>query len=141
VSAATRLLDRLVRVKQTRPGAWLAACPCCESKRGRPVSVRELDDGRLLVHPFCGCSTDAVLNKLGLQLGDLFPQRLPAYSYPATHSRVPAADLLTAINHEVTVACLILEDICRQGTVTEAQRARLFEAAALIGTARADVRH
>jgi hypothetical protein len=141
MSATVKLLDRLVRVKQTRPGAWLAACPCCESKRGRPLSVRELDDGRALLHAFCGCSTGDVLSKVGLRLGDLFPQRLPQYAYPASHSRVPASDLLIAINHEVIVACLILDDVLRQGAVTEAQRARLFEAAALIGEARADVRH
>ena len=44
MSAAAKLLDRLDRPRQTRPGAWVAGCPCCQSKRGRPVSVRETED-------------------------------------------------------------------------------------------------
>jgi hypothetical protein len=114
----------------------MAACPCCESKHGRPISVRELDDGRLLVHPFCSCSTDAVLSKLGLRLCDLFPERLPQHTYPPTHSRIPAADLLAAIDHEVIVVSLILNDVLAAGSATEAQRARLFQAAVRIGEAR-----
>lgn len=134
--SAAKLLDRLDRPKQTRPGAWLAGCPCCQSRRGRPLSVRELDDGRVLLHAFCGCGTDDVLAALGLKLGDLFPERLPGHHYPQTHSRIPAADLLAAIDHEVIVASLILNDVLATNAVSEAQRARLFQAAARIGEAR-----
>jgi hypothetical protein len=136
VSAAAKLLDRLDRPRQMRPGAWMAACPCCQSKRGRPISLRELDDGRVLLHPFCGCDSGAVLDALGLTLADLFPERLPGHSYPATHSRIPASDLLAAIDHEVIVASLIINDVLAAGSVTEEQRARLFQAAARIGEAR-----
>jgi hypothetical protein len=140
VSAAAKLLDRLDRPRQTRPGSWAAGCPCCQSKRGRPLSVRELDDGRILLHAFCGCDTGAVLGALGLTLGDLFPKPLPQYSYAPTHSRIPAADRLAAIDHEVIVAGLILNDVLAAGSVAEAQRARLFQAAARIGLARDHVR-
>jgi hypothetical protein len=136
MSAAAKLLDRLDRPKQTRPGSWVAGCPCCQSKRGRPISVRELDDGRVLLHPFCGCDTGAVLGALGLTMNDLYPERLPGHRYPATHQRIPASDLLAAIDHEVIVACLILDDVLKSGTVNEIQRARLFTAAARIGEAR-----
>jgi hypothetical protein len=138
---AAKLLDRLARPRQTRPGAWAAGCPCCQSKRGRPISVRELDDGRVLLHAFCGCDTGAVLGALGLALSDLFPERLPQHSYQATHARIPAADLLAAIDHEVIVASLILNDVLAAGIATEAQRVRLCQAAACIGEAREHGRH
>lgn len=72
MSAAARLLDRLGRPKPTGPGRWIAACPCCQSKRGRPLSLRELDGGRVLIHALCGCLTSDVLGALGLTLFDLF---------------------------------------------------------------------
>jgi hypothetical protein len=41
------LLDHLERVKQTGPGRWIARCPAHED-RSPSLSVRELEDGRLL---------------------------------------------------------------------------------------------
>ena len=81
MSAASKVLDRLERPKQTRPGSWLAACPCCESWRGRPISVREIDD-RVLIYAFCGCATQDVLGAIGLTLGDLYDAPLVQYLPP-----------------------------------------------------------
>jgi hypothetical protein len=38
MTAAT-VLDRLHRVKPTKPGQWMAGCPCCASRKGRPLAV------------------------------------------------------------------------------------------------------
>jgi hypothetical protein len=133
---AVRIIDRLDRPKQTRPGCWVAGCPCCQSRRGRPVSVRVLEDERILLHAFCGCGTDAVLAALGLTLGDLFPERLPGHNYPQPHSRIPVRDLLEAIDHEITVAAIILADARLARAVTDEQWQRVAQAAARIGAAR-----
>lgn len=135
VSAAAKLLDRLDRPKQTRPGSWVAGCPCCQSKRGRPISVRETAGGRILLYAFCGCPTESVLAALGLTMSDLFEKPL-GHQLTAPHSGVPASDRLAIIDHEVTVATLILEDVLRERTADEAQWKRLAEAAARIGRAR-----
>jgi hypothetical protein len=134
--SAAKLLDRLPRPRQSRLGAWAAGCPCCQSKRGRPISVRELDDGRVLLHAFCGCDTGAVLGALGLTLSDLFPERLPLHSYPATHSRIPAADLLEVISAETCVISLIATDLLVKKAIREADWQRLAKAAARIHHAR-----
>jgi DNA primase len=47
-------LDKLTKVKRTGNGTWLACCPAHED-RSPSMSVRELDDGRVLVHCFAGC--------------------------------------------------------------------------------------
>ena len=115
-------------------------CPLCQSRKGRPISLRELDDGRVLIHPFCGHETGEVLEALGLTMSDLFPERLsgtgPAGGYAPSHSRIPARDLLELIDHEVTVAALILRDVLDGRLIAEKQWNRLASAAARIGKAR-----
>jgi hypothetical protein len=135
VSAISRVLDRIDRPKQTRPGNWLAGCPCCQSKRGRPISVRELADGRVLVHPFCGCTTVDVVEALGLTLGDLFDKPLAPSSLPPVRGGLSARELLELVSHEAMVAALLTSDA--QGrALTQEEQARLGQAAARLNKAR-----
>ena len=64
-------LGELERVKKSGPG-WIARCPAHED-RSPSLSVREGDDGRILVRCFAGCTVDKVCASLGLRLADLFP--------------------------------------------------------------------
>lgn len=71
-----RLLDRLDGVRETGPGRWVACCPCHDSKSRSSLSVREGDDGRVLIHDFGGCPVEDVVAALGLDMADLFPPDL-----------------------------------------------------------------
>jgi hypothetical protein len=138
MSAATKLLDCLDRPKQIRAGSWAAGCPCCQSKRGRPLSVRELDDGRVLLHAFCGCSTEAVLGVLGLTLTDLFPERITgsgADQFKPAASRIPARDLLQIISEETSVVAIIAADMIAKKNISDTDWQRLALAASRIGKA------
>lgn len=139
MSAVAKLLDRLDRPRQTRPGSWAAGCPCCESRRGRPISVRELEDGRALLHAFCGCSTEAVLAALGLQLTDLFDTPLTQRAAPSAQ-RVSARDLLAVISEEVSIVAVIASDVLDRREISETDWKRLATAAQRIGAARDHVR-
>lgn len=132
--SAAQLLDRLERVKQTAPSRWIACCPAHED-RSPSLSVRELDDGRVLLHDFGGCSTQHVLGALGLSLSDLFEKPI-GHSFRPTHSRITARDALEALDHEVLVAVLILDEILTKRKVSPRQIVRLAQAAGRIGTAR-----
>jgi hypothetical protein len=134
VTALSRVLDRLERVKQTGSGRWIALCPAHED-HSPSLSIRALEDGRVLVYDFAGCSVEDVLRALGLKLADLFEKQL-AHSLPRTHSSIPARDLLEVLDHEVTVVALILADIVHDRGVSPNQFARLTQAAARIGKAR-----
>mgnify|MGYP003382232040 FL=1 len=105
MTAAAKILERLHNVHRTHPQSWAAGCPCCESRRGRPVSVRETDDGRALLHAFCGCATADVLGKLGLTLSDLFDRPL-AHHYAPRKTAIPARDLLSVVSDDVTVIAI-----------------------------------
>ena len=71
--AAEVLLGRLDGVRKTGDGRWLARCPGHDD-RGPSLSIRELGDGRVLIHDFAGCKTLEILSAVGLRLRDLFPQ-------------------------------------------------------------------
>lgn len=59
-------------MRQVGLGRWIARCPAHDD--GNPsLSIRELGDGRVLLHCFAGCKTEDVLASLGLGWDALFP--------------------------------------------------------------------
>ena len=69
------LLNRLEKVKSKGSGRWIACCPSHEDK-SPSLSIAEVDDGRILIHCFAGCDSQSVLASIGLDMNDLFPERL-----------------------------------------------------------------
>jgi hypothetical protein len=67
---AAELVARLDRVRR-RPGGWVARCPAHED-RNPSLSIRDGDDGRVLLHCHRGCTVEAIVAVLGLELADLF---------------------------------------------------------------------
>jgi hypothetical protein len=141
--SAETVLSRLDRVRRIGTGRWIARCPA-HADRSPSLSVRELDDGRVLLHDFGGCEVGAVLGALDLEMADLFHERLTgnagAGGYTPSHSRIPARDLLEILDHEITVASLILADVLASRGVAEDHWSRLALAASRIGRARDHVR-
>jgi hypothetical protein len=132
---AAVLLDRLERVRQTGPGRWIARCPAHDD-RAPSLSVRELDDGRVLVHDHAGCGALDVIEAVGLDWAALYPVRNISHAVAPSHARIPARDLLAVLDYEVAVAALIFADVLAHRAVEEAQWARLAQCAARIGRAR-----
>ena len=137
---ATALIDRLERVRQTAPGRWLAKCPAHQD-RSPSLSIRELDDGRVLLYDFGGCQVGDVLAAVGLTVADLFPQRLPGHSHAATHSKIPARDLLEIVSHETSIVAVIVTDLIAKKTISDTDWQRLALAASRIGKAADYVRY
>lgn len=103
--SAENLLSRLERVKRTGVGRYQARCPAHDDRRPS-LSVRELDDGRVLVHCFAGCDVHSVLSSVGLSFDDLFPLR-EFGQYAKREARpFPAADILRAIAFEALVVAV-----------------------------------
>ena len=134
MSATTRVLDRLERAKPTGAGRWIAKCPA-HADKSPSLSIRETDDGRVLLHDFGGCQTGDVLAALGLELSDLFDKPLEHYAAPS-HSRIPARDLLHLISHEIDVVVILLAEVLDAKGISELGWQRLAAAARRIGHAR-----
>ena len=70
------LLNTLVKVKQTNHSTWIACCPAHDD-RNPSLAIREVDDGRTLIHCFAGCSPNEILEAVGLSFDDLYPTSCP----------------------------------------------------------------
>jgi hypothetical protein len=127
------VLDRLQGVKRTGPNKWIACCPSHEDRQPS-LSIRALEDGRILLHDFGGCEVDQVLSALNLPFPDLFPQALGEFK--PCGAAIPARDLLVILDTELLVAVLILTDVVQHRTVNEPQIQRLLRAVSRIGQAR-----
>lgn len=69
------VLDRLDGVKRERDGQWSAKCPAHYDRNPSLSIARGKDDGRALLHCKAGCHVDAILQALGVQKRDLFPEQ------------------------------------------------------------------
>lgn len=144
MTPADRLLARLERIKATGPGRWMARCPAHDD-RNPSLSVREIDDGRLLIHCFAGCIAGDVLAAVGLTLGDLFPEQDRQRFGREQLSTWRRSKLLGEADHERLIVELIAADRAAgrlpssADLAREAQaRRRLLEIAAELGR---EVRH
>lgn len=119
------LLSRLDEVRRTGPGRWSARCPA-HADKSPSLSVRELDDGRVLVHDFGGCSVHDVLASVGLDMTALFPEkRAPGAGAKRERKPWSSFDLLRLASFEAHIVALITSDMLAG---READRPRLLEA-------------
>lgn len=131
--SADKLLSRLDGVKRTKPGHWKARCPS-HADRNPSLSVRELDDGRVLVKCFSGCSVHEVLAAAGLEMSDLYPPSEIQHGKPERRP-FPAADILRAVGFEVTVVLCAATAMLAGEPLSAVDRERLNLAAARIRAA------
>ena len=66
------ILQRLKKVRKTKPGQWMACCPAHDDKNPS-LSLFENNDGRILLHCFAGCGGSDIVSAIGLTLADLYP--------------------------------------------------------------------
>lgn len=80
----TDFISRLSGVKHVKDG-YMAKCPA-HADSTASLSVKQTDDGRILLHCFAGCSTEQVTHALGLTVRDLFATK-DSPKYRLSHSR------------------------------------------------------
>lgn len=121
------LISRLERVKRTGHGRYIARCPAHDD-HGPSLSIRELDDGRILLHCFADCDVQSVLSAINLNFRDLFPPREIVSGKPERRP-FPAADILQAIAFEALVVVATTRAILKKEPLNNADRERLLLAA------------
>jgi hypothetical protein len=112
------LIARLEKAKRTGPDKWLACCPAHKDKTPS-LTVRGLDDGRILLHCFGGCDPLSVLDALGLEMTDLFPK--PLGNLPGLRQPFSATDVLRALRREAAIVALSSADLA-EGKPVDHQR-------------------
>ena len=74
--SADILLSRLQHVRSTGPASWRADCPNSHAKARGSLSITQAEDGRVLLHCFACSDVHGILSAVGLELADLFPERI-----------------------------------------------------------------
>jgi hypothetical protein len=121
------VLQRLDKVKKTGAFKWQARCPSHDDK-GPSLAIRELDDGRVLLHCFAGCGASEVLGTIGLEFSDLYPDCDGAHM-PRVRKPWNAMDVLTALAFEVLVALQYANQLARGIALSEMDQQRLLSCA------------
>jgi hypothetical protein len=130
------LLSRLDKVKG-RNGNYIACCPA-HKDRSPSMTIKETEDGKILMHCFAGCSIGEIAGAIGFDLSDLFPPTdRQDYGQPQRPSRPRflASDLLKVISFEATFVAVAAYDLSTGKPMTESDRARLSTAASRINEA------
>lgn len=131
--SAAALLSKLHKVKRTGQGRWMACCPAHQD-RCASLSIKELDDGRVLIHCFAECPTPDVLAAVGMDLSDLMPERLPGEYHRVRHA-FSAWDVLKALSFECTFIQLCALRLAKSQPLTSHDLERLHVAAKRIQSA------
>jgi len=131
--SADALLSRLENVRRTGAGRWIARCPAHDDRRAS-MSIRELEDGTVLLHDFAGCEVAAILAAVSLDMAALFPERSSSHG---RRERRPfaAADVLRCIGFEALIVAVAAENMAAGKALSSDDLARLRTAAARLKAA------
>lgn len=132
---ADAFVARLEKAKTTGRGQWVACCPAHPDKHPS-MTVRELEDGRVLVHCFAGCSVEEILSAVGMTFDDLFPDRAIDNRVAPVRKPFPAADVLECLVTESHIVAVAASAIARGEPITEIDKERLAVATARINNGR-----
>ena len=126
--SANELISRLHKVRRTGNGTWMAICPA-HADRSPSLSIRETEDGRVLLHCHGGCDVESVLDSVGLMFDDLFPE---SHEHRKSESRpFPASDVLRLIAKEALIVAATAKTLTKR-RLTEKETDRAIESASLI---------
>lgn len=126
MTAAT-ILQRLDGVRESGPGRWIARCPA-HSDKSPSLSIRELEDGRVLIHDHAGCSALDVLDAVGLDWAALYPPRERSTPHQRRGPPVPYADALRCICDEAWIVLVAGARLERGADLADADLSRLTQA-------------
>ena len=129
------LLSRLDKVRPTGKGTWLAGCPAHDD-RSPSLSLRETEDGRILLHCFSGCNAWEIVSAMSLEMDALFPNKDTMMSGSKPERRpFPASDVLQAIAFEALVVASAGAAMMAGQAFTSTDRERLILAVSRIQSA------
>jgi CHC2 zinc finger len=120
------LLSTLHKLKRTGRGRWIACCPA--HKDDKPsLGVRKLEDGRVLVHCFAGCSFEQIVDAAGVPMETLFPEKDIDYERPLIPS-FNARDVLACVKRDATHVAIASANIALGYVLTDSDRDYLLDA-------------
>lgn len=97
------ILNRLNKVRKAGDGKWSACCPA-HADKSPSLSIRETEDGSILMHCFGGCSIDAVTGAIGMDVSDLFPTiENGTHAVKPTKERISLNSLISFLRNDLNL--------------------------------------
>ncbi|MBS0212065.1 MAG: DNA primase [Proteobacteria bacterium] len=115
-----RLLQMLHNVRRSGEG-WRADCPNGHRHATQSVAITEAADGRVLLHCFVGCDASSIVRTVGLELADLFPERIRD---PSPEARRNAQEAFRRASWSAALGVLVVEVgvvLCAAGMIRQGQ--------------------
>jgi len=129
---------RLEGVRRSGKGD-LARCPA-HADKDPSLSIKEGDDGRVLLHCFAGCAPADIVAAMGLTMADLFPpSNQPRRPLPAPG--VSRRELEEAVEFEKSVLYFLKSDAKNGRPISTTDMQRGQEARKRIAIAREALNH
>jgi hypothetical protein len=98
------------------------------------MTIKETEDGRILIHDFGGDSPQEILDALGLTFADLFPEKVTDHGKPVRPA-FPATDILRCISFEAVLVAISASNMAKGIQLTDEEKQRLMVAAGRINAA------
>lgn len=115
------ILSHLDGVRRQGRG-YVSRCPA-HADKSPSLSLREGDDGRILIHCHAGCTAAEVMGAIGMTLSDLFPGSGNSRR-PLPAPGVSYSDLRKATELERSILFIVNADRARGKLVSAADTAR-----------------
>ncbi len=136
---AASLLQRLAKVRQTAPNRWIACCPAHDDHKPS-LAINETPEGLILIRCFAECSAVDIMGAVGMEMADLFPEKLPKWEWTGRSPRrrraaLDACSALSLVANDSLVVAVIATDIGNGKPVTAEMREKLFDAAGRLAMA------
>jgi hypothetical protein len=126
------VLSRLEHVKQRKESQWSAKCPAHEDN-SPSLSVRQTDEGSVLVHCFGGCSFAEIFSSINLEPSHAYPPRHKSGFEPKrTPKLVTPGQALEIVAGEAFFAAVCASDLSRGKALAESDLDRLHKSAGRI---------
>jgi hypothetical protein len=117
------LLERLSKVRSTGRNTWRACCPAHDGTNPTALNIKHEPDGRILLHCFQGCSALDVVNSVGLDIADLFPEEV--HHQAPVKKKFYATDILAAIKFESQLVLMAAFELRKNKPLDDTDMKRL----------------
>jgi len=126
-----KILTLLRKVKSTGNNTWMACCPAHDDK-SPSMTISDYSDN-ILIHCFSGCTPIDILESIGLDFSDLFPDK--NYTEKSKGAVFNAYDVLEALSTETTIVYMTGSKMFDTKKISDADWLRLKVAVQRINAA------
>lgn len=119
ISPIELILSRLEKVRKGQNGQWMAICPSHNDKTPS-LSIRETPEGAVLIKCFAQCTSQEIIESIGLEMSNLFPPRTLSGNEPKKIPKIlTASQALELIYYEATFIAVIGNNLANTVSITK----------------------